>query len=126
MPADGSAAGGPSGRSITVRVPATSANLGPGFDAMGIALDLTGEVTITLHSQPAPFPQNRAEQIALAAAHAVFQHARTPPVALQATYVGEIPVGRGLGASAVLRAGAVVAANALLGEPFSPDQLAVL
>jgi len=33
--------GGGTGRSVTVRVPATSANLGPGFDAMGIALELT-------------------------------------------------------------------------------------
>ncbi|HZQ35503.1 MAG TPA: homoserine kinase [Dehalococcoidia bacterium] len=115
------------GRSITVRVPATSANLGPGFDAMGIALDLTGEVTVTLHSRPAPFPRDKAEQIALAAARAVFQHARRPPpVALQATYAGDIPVGRGLGASAVLRAGAVVAANGLLGEPFTLEELAVL
>lgn len=121
----GGAAG--DGRSVTVRVPATSANLGPGFDAMGLALDLTGEVTIALHTQPAPFPRDKAEQIALAAARAVFLHARRPPpLTLQATYAGDIPVGRGLGASAVLRAGAVVAANALLGEPFSHDALAVL
>src|SRR5690348_7102884 len=95
-------------RSVTVRVPATSANLGPGFDAMGIALDLTGEVTATLHDRPAPFPRDKAEQIALAAMRAVYQQAkRPPPLALQATYAGDIPVGRGLGASAVLRAGAV-------------------
>ncbi len=119
--------GGGTGRSVTVRVPATSANLGPGFDAMGIALELTGDVTISHHDRPAPFPRDKAEQIALAAARAVFQHAGTPPtVTLQATYEGAIPVGRGLGASAVLRVGAVVAANALLGEPFTPDQLAVL
>ncbi len=127
MTADRDGAGERGGRSVTVRVPATSANLGPGFDAMGLALDLTGEVTVTLHRQPAPFPRNKAEQIALAAARAVFQHARRPPpVTLQASYAGAIPVGRGLGASAVLRAGAVVAANALLGEPFSLDELAVL
>ncbi|HLZ70961.1 MAG TPA: homoserine kinase [Dehalococcoidia bacterium] len=115
------------GRSVTVRVPATSANLGPGFDAMGIALDLTGDVTIALLDHPAPVPSSRAEQIALAAARAVFSRADAPQrVNLQAAYAGEIPVGRGLGASAVLRAGAVVAANTLLGGPLGVDQLALL
>lgn len=115
------------GRAVTVRVPATSANLGPGFDAMGIALDLTGDVRITLHDAPAPFPRTRAEQLALAAARAVFQHAgQAPPMRLQAEFAGAIPVGRGLGASAVLRAGAVIAANRLLGDRFSVDELLLL
>ncbi len=34
-------------RSVTVRVPATSANLGPGFDALGVALDWAGEITLS-------------------------------------------------------------------------------
>ena len=37
---------------ITVRVPATSANLGPGFDCFGLALDLCNEVTIDTEAEP--------------------------------------------------------------------------
>ncbi|MER3420305.1 MAG: homoserine kinase, partial [Chloroflexota bacterium] len=59
--------------SVTVRVPATSANLGPGFDALGLALDLPGEVTVTWAERSAPFPESRAEQLALAAARAVYE-----------------------------------------------------
>ena len=111
--------------SVTVRVPATSANLGPGFDALGIALDLFGDVTVTWSDRPARFPENRGEQLALGAAQAVYQHAgRLRPSGLRVTIQSAIPVGRGLGASAVLRVGAVMGANIVLGEPL--DQEAVL
>ncbi len=113
--------------SVTVRVPATSANLGPGFDALGLALDLTGEVTVTWGERPAPFPESRAEQLALAAARAVYERAGKPvPPGLRTAYRGNIPIGRGLGASAVLRVGAVLGANVLLGQPFSAEELLLI
>ena len=40
------------GRSVTVRVPATSANLGPGFDTLGLALSVYDEVTVTVRDEP--------------------------------------------------------------------------
>lgn len=111
--------------SVTVRVPATSANLGPGFDALGVAIDLYGEITVTWSDRPARFPENRGEQLALGAAQAVYQHLGRPrPSGLHAAVAGGIPVGRGLGASAVLRVGAVMGANILVGEPL--DQETVL
>ena len=110
--------------SVTVRVPATSANLGPGFDTLGIALDLYGDVTVTWSDRPARFPENRGEQLALGAANAVYQHAGRPrPSGLRVTVQSAIPVGRGLGASAVLRVGAVIGANILLGEPFDREMV---
>lgn len=112
---------------VTVRVPATSANLGPGFDALGMALDLAGEVTVGWSDHAAPLPQGPAEQLVMAAARAVFERAGMPvPVGLHSRYRGDIPVGRGLGASAVLRTGAVVAANALLGSPFDQEQVLLI
>src|SRR6185437_15132263 len=115
------------GRAVTVRTPATSANLGPGFDALGLALDLYAEVTLTLHSSAAAHATSRAEGMALAAANTVFAQAgQQRPPRLQASYRGEIPVGRSLGASAVVRVGALVAANRLLDEPFSSEQLGAL
>ena len=104
---------------VRIRVPATSANLGPGFDTLGLALDVFGDVSATWSEKPARFPENRGEQLALGAAQAVYQYAGRPrPSGLRVTVAGGIPVGRGLGASAVLRVGAVLAANVLLGEPF--------
>lgn len=109
---------------VTVRVPATSANLGPGFDALGIALDVTGDVTLTWAERSARFPETRADQFALAAARAVYQTAGKPaPPGLRVQYRGSIPAGRGLGASAVLRVGAVVGVNELLGRPFDQEHM---
>ncbi len=111
-------------RIVTVRVPASSANMGPAFDSAGIALDLTVDVCLTMHDAPVAPAKDRGEQLALAAAQAVFAQAGTPPsLNLRAEFHGEIPVGRGLGASAVLRAGAVLAANRLLDDPLTTDQL---
>ncbi len=111
---------------VTARVPATSANLGPGFDALGIALGVAGEITATVNGTPER-PESRAEQLALTAVRAVWQQARQPmPAGLRLRYRGDIPVGRGLGASSVLRVGAVVAANELLGCPFDDDRLLLI
>ena len=113
--------------SVTVRVPASSANLGPGFDSLGIALDLTGDVRLSLLDASAPLPADRGQSMALAAARAVYMHAGKPaPVGLQAELRSDIPAGRGLGASAVLRVGAVMAANRLLGDRFSMDEALVI
>jgi homoserine kinase len=108
--------------SVTIRVPATSANLGPGFDTLGLALDIHGDVTVTWSDRPARFPENRGEQLALGAAQAVYQYAGKPrPSGLRVGIQSGLPVGRGLGASAVLRVGAVMGANILLGEPLDQD-----
>ena len=111
---------------VTVRVPATSANLGPGFDCLGLALDLWA--TITLSVDGAPRPGGRSAEpmahMALVAARAVFEKAgRAAPGGLVAAYEGDIPIARGLGASAVARVGGAVAANALAGGPLDADGL---
>ena len=109
---------------VTVRVPATSANLGPGFDALGLALEVAGTVTVSWAERAGRPSASRADQLALGAARALFERAgKPPPAGLSVHYRGDIPVGRGLGASAVLRVGAVVGANALLGEPLDREQV---
>lgn len=111
---------------VLVRVPATSANLGPGFDCLGLALELTEDLQIAL----APgVDQHPLAPVVAAAARAAFHAAgRPPPRELTVTARGRarIPVARGLGASAALRAAGLVGANALMGEPFSTDQLLAL
>lgn len=107
--------------SVTVRVPATSANLGPGFDCLGMALDLWGTITVTAGQSGGE--EEPMGHMALVAARAVYERAgkKTPPLAAQ--YKGHIPIARGLGASAVARVGGVVAANVLAGRPLDREEL---
>ena len=110
--------------SASVRVPATSANLGPGFDCLGMALDMWTTVTLARDGRPDDRPLAR---MALHAARALFAAADLePPHGYAATYEGSIPIARGLGASAVARVGGVLAANALAGKPFDRERLLLL
>jgi homoserine kinase len=106
--------------STTVRVPATSANLGPGFDCLGIALDLWGEITLTTGKSGERDPM---ATMAVSAARRVYEKlGRTPPQ-LTARYDGDIPIARGLGASAIARVGGALAANEITGGKLDPDDL---
>ena len=106
-----------------MRVPATSANLGPGFDSLGVALDWTGRVTVTAVEGTLPEPEHPMERMIVAAAAALYEVAGEPRPALRAAYEGDMPVGRGLGMSAAARVGGVVAANRLLGDRVSLEDL---
>jgi homoserine kinase len=110
---------------VTVRAPATSANLGPGFDCLGMALDLWAEVVI---SAPADTPpDDPVGQMAAKAARRLYAHVgKEPPAGLAGQCTRPIPVARGLGASAVARAAGLLAANALLGDPLDREELLVL
>lgn len=114
-------------RRVTVRVPATSANLGPGFDCLGLALDLWAEATVEALEQPAPPAENPLLALVREAALALYQAAGVePPRHVGATWAGDIPAARGLGASAAARAAGLLAANALCGEPLSREELLAL
>jgi len=111
--------------SVTVRVPATSANLGPGFDCLGLALDLWASIKISVASEADE--RDPMVNMALAAARRVFEKAGSRPAGgLSARYEGDIPLARGLGASAVARAGGAVAANALVGDVCDREELLVI
>ncbi|MBW3616107.1 MAG: homoserine kinase [Actinobacteria bacterium] len=96
------------------RVPASSANLGPGFDTLAVALSLYVEVevteaeklSITSHGEGADLPAD-ADHLAARVARAVAGHDR-----LAITVRSDIPVGRGLGSSAALAAATAAAAGA--------------
>ena len=121
---------------ITVRVPATSANLGPGFDALGLALRLHNTLTIGLASSPEIEIEGEGEEtlhrdpshLAYRAAMAVVARAEEMPgapsvPALRLTQRNAIPLGRGLGSSAAAIVGGAAAANALLGGPLDRQAL---
>ncbi|MDA0302662.1 MAG: homoserine kinase [Chloroflexi bacterium] len=110
-------------RTVRVRVPTTSANLGPGFDSLGVALDWTALLTVTQTDTPTPEPFDPVERMTAQAVIAFFAEAGEPLKGVQVGFQGDMPVGRGLGMSAAARAAGVVAANALLGDLLSMEEL---
>ncbi len=111
---------------VTVRVPATSANLGSGFDCLGLALALTVDVTVALEAAPKA-GKRPIDALVVGAARAAYRAATQPePAEISAVWRDEaeaLPFARGLGASAAARAAGLVAANELMGGPLSPDEL---
>jgi homoserine kinase len=108
-----------------VRVPASSANLGPGFDHLGLALAQYTTVTVTAGVSGAPSVSGVDADL-LAEAPNLVEDAmqrladearlRLPPHTLHVE--NGIPVARGMGGSAAAVVGGLLAANALLDEPF--------
>ena len=108
---------------VCVAVPATSANLGPGFDCFGLALDLCNEITIDTGAQPgvtwegegaAELPTDGSDRTtrtmeAVAAAAGL----QMPPLQMRA--LNRIPLERGLGSSAAAAVAGVLLADSVLG-----------
>src|SRR4030042_1707314 len=85
-------------KKVLLRVPATSANLGPGFDCLGLALDLWAQFTLEARDAPVPPPDDPLLGVVLDAAAAYYAAAAVEaPAGLAVPWPGEIPVARGLG-----------------------------
>lgn len=116
-----------------VHVPASSANLGTGFDCMGLALPLFFRLTVTvLESGPSQIipkgpllsdtPANSNNMVYKTMQTLAHKLGRPlPPLRLEIE--SDIPLARGLGSSASALIGALVAANKVLGMPLSPAQI---
>jgi homoserine kinase len=119
-----------------VRVPATSANLGPGFDALGLALTLYDElevrlvasddVVVEVAGEGAGEVPSDAEHLVVRALRHTLELAGAPLTGLRLRCVNSIPHGRGLGSSAAAVVSGVVAARALLADPRALDASTVL
>jgi homoserine kinase len=106
---------------VTLRVPATSANLGAGFDCLGLALDLFASITVTFTNQEQPPADDVGEKMVLTAVRHTYQKLGRSAPGVRARYTVSIPLGRGLGASAVARVAGVLAANEFEGRPLDPE-----
>ncbi|HVB11425.1 MAG TPA: homoserine kinase [Bacillota bacterium] len=112
---------------VVVSVPATSANLGPGFDTLGLALELRDRMELVpgaaspriWSSRPLPGGDGN---LALRAARRVCEEVGAEPSFLLRLHL-QIPVGRGLGSSAAAIVGGLMAANAWLGSQLGLEQL---
>ena len=120
--------------SVHVRVPATSANLGPGFDALGLALALynevtaqeSGTVTVAVRGEGAGRLPANEHNVVARGVQLAYEAAGRPFKGCALTCVNRIPPARGLGSSAAAWVGGLVAGNALLGEPLSREALLAL
>jgi homoserine kinase len=118
---------------LRVRVPATTANLGPGFDTLGLALDLwneadfapriDGRVVVTVRGEGAGTLPTDAHNMVAASALRVFELVGERPPGLQIDCHNAIPLASGLGSSAAAVLSGTLAANALLDERFDQEAL---
>ena len=122
-------------RAATVRVPATSANLGPGFDSLGLALGVHDVVRVeaapsglevTVHGEGAGAVPTTEQHLVVRAVRGAFDHLGLRQPGLRLTCHNAIPHGRGLGSSAAAVVAGLVAARGLLEDPGTLDDATVL
>lgn len=120
-------------RKVIVKVPASTANLGPGFDTLGMALGLyawiemsesaAGETTFEFYGKGMDGLPKDKSNLLYKVAQLVFKEAGVHVPELNIAMYSDIPLARGLGSSASAIIGALAAANALIGSPLSDDKL---
>lgn len=119
---------------VHVRVPATSANLGPGFDALGLALSLHNEVEATeagttavvVTGEGAGHLASDGRNVVARGVRLAYEAAGRPFPGCALRCVNRIPLSRGLGSSAAAWVGGLVAGNVLLGSPLDDEALLTL
>ncbi|RUR73282.1 homoserine kinase [Chlorogloeopsis fritschii PCC 9212] len=119
--------------SVSVTVPATTANLGPGFDCIGAALTLYNEfkfanhnqagVTITVTGLEAEQVKTDESNLLYQAFVKLYQHLGQTPPPVQIDIKLAVPLARGLGSSATAIVGGLVGANLLAGEPLTQSEI---
>lgn len=117
---------------VTVRVPATTANLGSGYDAFGLALaryntvtaefDARDEWSVAVRGEGANRARRGAENLVARSMRRLFDEAGVSGAA-RIVCENAIPFGRGLGSSSAAIVGGLVAANALIGGCFDDEAL---
>lgn len=117
--------------SATVRIPGTTANLGSGFDTLGLAVALYNRATVRRRNDrrveiTSPIAEDaRAGALAMLeeAAAAFFKKTRAQRFGVDLHLAGDVPIARGLGSSVTARLGCVAGLNALVGSPLDRQGL---
>ena len=118
---------------VTVRVPASTANLGPGFDCLALAIDLWNETRVELGGSgikieisgegESSLPTDETNMIYTGFARLYEEVSGNLPAGVIISAKNEIPSGAGLGSSGAATLTGLLAANALLGEPIKRQLL---
>lgn len=115
---------------MKIKVPATSANIGSGFDALGIALTMYNEIYIE-ESDVLDIASLDNVEIPTTAENLIFRSAcrlyrecgKSEPKGMKILQTNVVPMARGLGSSSTCVAAGLLGANELLGNPVSRDEL---
>ncbi len=114
---------------LQIQVPATSANLGAGFDALGLAVSLYNRVwmeesdRVLIRSRDAVSLPQGDDNLVLASAKHLYAVCGKPFYGLHLEQESQIPFTRGLGSSSACIIAGLIGANRLLGDPLSTDDL---
>jgi homoserine kinase len=123
------------GQGVVVNVPATTANLGPGFDCLGAALALNNRFEmrciegdgerfeLVIEGREGAHLRGGPDNLVYRAAQRVWKEAGEDPIAVEARVRLAVPPARGLGSSATAIVAGLMGANALIGEPLSREKL---
>ena len=117
---------------INVRVPATSANLGPGFDCLGITLNLYNNIGLEEYDRveivsldEIDIPTD-ASNLIYSSAYTLYKECGKNLCGLRIKQENNIPISRGLGSSSACIVAGLVGANEMLGTPLNKNELADL
>ena len=117
-------------QSVTVRVPATTANMGPGFDCVGMALDIWNSVHVEVGKSGFVIHGEGKDGLPAGPSNVVYRYfclpfeesgRDVPKVTL--TCENEVPIGRGLGSSSAALVAGLLAGNELAGCHFTRDEI---
>ena len=123
------------GEGVVVDVPATTANIGPGFDCLGAALDLNNRFELRvveggvdrfdllIEGPEGSHLRGGPDNLIYRSAQRVWREAGVEPVGLEARVRLAVPPARGLGSSAAAIVAGLIGANALIGDLLSREKL---
>lgn len=117
---------------VTVKVPATSANVGAGFDALGLAVSMHNVVSmeewdrLDIQATDGSKIPTGTSNLVYRSAKAVYDQLNKPLHGMRIRQQNVIPMARGLGSSSACIVAGIVGANALLGSPLSQQQMLTL
>ncbi|HHU31897.1 MAG TPA: homoserine kinase [Clostridia bacterium] len=120
---------------LKIRIPASTANLGPGFDTLGMALNLynylevntkTNGFKIEVFGEGKDYIPKDENNIVYKMMNTIFNRARFKPNGLSIKLENNIPIARGLGSSAAAIVGGALAANLLIPNPLSLEELLLI
>ena len=112
---------------IKIKVPATSANLGPGFDCLGIALNLYNEFTFVKSSEfmfeNMPKAYSNINNLVVQSSLKTYEYLNIEPICYKMTSTDNVPVARGLGSSATCIVAGILAGSLLAGVKLTKDEI---
>ncbi len=108
---------------VTIEVPASTSNLGPGYDCLGIALRLSNRITVRRLRRESTADGLATTKMGREAACSFWEQAGVEPFPFSCEVTGEVPISRGLGSSVTLRLGLLTGLNTLAGRPLTRQEL---